>query len=287
MTASFLRAAQGPSLAAQASAPIGVFDSGIGGLSVWRHLRATLPHEDFIYVADNANVPYGDKSEAWIQARMVQMFDWFLAQGCKAIVIACNTATAAAATHLRGLYPDVFIVGLEPAIKPALILTKNHTIAMLATARTVKSAKYEALLKRTVLPELNMMVLSIPCVGLAERIDAGLMNAPETLNLIKHYLKPVQEAQADVVVLGCTHYPFVVQHIRALLDKNVQIIDSGAPVARYTKDVLVARQGLNPQHIYGSSRWYASSLSTDSDQHWQMLSGQVGVRVQQIDLEGE
>ena len=121
MMASFLRAAQGPSLAAQASAPIGVFDSGIGGLSVWRHLRATLPHEDFIYVADNANVPYGDKSEAWIQARMVQMFDWFLAQGCKAIVIACNTATAAAATHLRGLYPDVFIVGLEPAIKPALI----------------------------------------------------------------------------------------------------------------------------------------------------------------------
>lgn len=287
MTASFLRAAQGPSLAAQASAPIGVFDSGIGGLSVWRHLRATLPHEDFIYVADNANVPYGDKSEAWIQARMVQMFDWFLAQGCKAIVIACNTATAAAATHLRGLYPDVFIVGLEPAIKPALILTKNHTIAMLATARTVKSAKYEALLKRTVLPELNMMVLSIPCVGLAERIDAGLMNAPETLNLIKHYLKPVQEAQADVVVLGCTHYPFVVQHIRALLDKNVQIIDSGAPVARYTKDVLVARQGLNPQQIEGSSRWYASSLNADSDQHWQMLSGQVGVRVQQIDLEGE
>ena len=287
MTMSFLRAAQGPSLAAQACAPIGVFDSGIGGLSVWRHLRATLPHEDFIYVADNANVPYGDKPEEWIQARMVQMFDWFLAQGCKAIVIACNTATAAAATHLRGVYPDVFIVGLEPAIKPALLLTKNHSIAMLATARTVQSAKYEALLKRTVLPELNMAVLSIPCVGLAERIDAGLMNALDTLDLIKRYLKPVQAAQADVVVLGCTHYPFVVQHIRALLDKNVQIIDSGAPVARYTKDVLCARHGLNPQQIEGYSRWYASSLSPDSDEHWRILSGQADVRVQQINLERE
>ena len=284
MTTSLLRAAQGASLAEQASAPIGVFDSGIGGLSVWRHLRATLPHEDFIYVADNANVPYGDKSEAWIQARMVQMFDWFLAQGCKAIVIACNTATAVAATHLRGLYPDVFIVGLEPAIKPALLLTKNHTIAMLATARTVGSAKYEALLKRTLLPELNMEVLSIPCVGLAERIDAGLMNAPETLDLIKQYIQPVQEAQADVVVLGCTHYPFVVQHIRALLDENVLIIDSGAPVARYTKDVLIARQGLNPQPSEGSSLWYASLLNKDSDSHWQILSEQVDVRVQQINL---
>ncbi|TDR33066.1 glutamate racemase [Hydromonas duriensis] len=279
-----LRAAQGPILTSVARAPIGVFDSGVGGLSVWKHLRATLPHEDFIYVADNINSPYGDKSESWIQARMVQMFDWFVAQGCKAIVIACNTATAAAATHLRGMYPDVFIVGLEPAIKPALALTKHKTIAVLATAGTVSSAKYAALLQRTVLPELNVNVLSIPCVGLAERIDAGEADNPDTLGLIANYLEAVKKANVDVVVLGCTHYPFVVQHFRALLNEHVKIIDSGAPVARYTKDVLSAREGLNPKNEKGSSQWYASYITPDTNARWAMLTGEQDVHVQKITL---
>lgn len=284
MTQPALRAAHGTSLENIQTAPIGVFDSGIGGLSVWRHLRTALPFEDFIYLADTAHVPYGDKSEVWIQSRMIEVVKWFLAKNCKTIVIACNTATAAAGTFLRGLYPDLFIVGLEPAIKPALLLTKNRTIAMLATARTVGSAKYAALLERAVLPELDMTVLSIPCIGLAERIDAGLMDTEETRALIATYISPVKAAQADVVVLGCTHYPFVVQQISALLGKNVQIIDSGAPVARYTRDVLTVRNGLNPQKITAKSEWYTTQKGECRDDMWRLLSGVVDVQVQQIDI---
>ena len=150
LNANALRAAQGPSLAHLCDGPIGVFDSGLGGLSVWRHLHATMPHENFIYLADNANVPYGDKSEDWIRARMTHITEWFLAQGCKAIVWACNTATAAGATYLRERYPDVFFVGLEPAPNPPVQLTPNPKIAMLATRRTVQSAKYQALVGRTI-----------------------------------------------------------------------------------------------------------------------------------------
>jgi glutamate racemase len=156
-----LRAALGVPLTNMQAAPIGVFDSGLGGLTVWQHLRAALPHEDFIYVADTANVPYGDKSEAWIRERVDAVVQWFIAEGCKSVVLACNTATAAAATYLRQRYPDLFLVGLEPAIKPALQLTQNKTIAMLATARTVGSEKYAKLLERCVTPDLGITVLSV------------------------------------------------------------------------------------------------------------------------------
>ena len=262
------------------SAPIGVFDSGIGGLSVWRHLRATLPHEDFIYVADTANVPYGDKSEAWIRERVDQIVQWFLARGCKAVILACNTATAAAATYLRQRYPDLFLVGLEPAIKPALLLTQNKTIAMLATARTVASEKYARLLERCVSDDFK--VLSIGCVGLAERIDVGDTDSPETIALIDKYLVAAQAA--DVVVLGCTHYPFIAEHIKARVKSGVQIIDSSAPVARYTKDILTLRDGLNPKKTMGSAEWYASRVSEGDERQWSSFSGQHVEQVQILDV---
>lgn len=273
MSLSTLRAAQGPSMRSLQSAPIGVFDSGIGGLSVWRHLHAVLPHEDFIYVADTAHVPYGDKSEDWICARVDAMVAWFLAQGCKAVVLACNTATAAAATYLRQRYPDLFLVGLEPAIKPALQLTRNRKIAMLATARTVASSKYASLLTRYVLPESGIEVASIGCVGLAERIDAGKTDDAQTIALIEQYL--AQAKDADVIVLGCTHYPFIAAHIRARIADAVQIIDSGAPVARYTQDVLRARDGLNPQLSAGRAQWYASQFALGDEVKWTAFCGQM------------
>ena len=275
-----LRAAQGPLMTEIQSAPIGVCDSGIGGLSVWRHLRATLPHEDFIYVADTANVPYGDKSEAWIRERVDQIVQWFLAWGCKAVILACNTATAAAATYLRQHYPDLFLVGLEPAIKPALLLTQNKTIAMLATARTVASEKYARLLERCVSDDFK--VLSIGCVGLAERIDVGDTDSSETIALIDKYLVAAQAA--DVVVLGCTHYPFIAEHIKARVKEGVQIIDSGAPVARYTKDILTLRDGLNPKKTMGSAEWYASRVSGGDERQWSSFSGQHVEQVQILDV---
>ena len=201
-----LRAGQGSSLAHLRTGAIGVFDSGLGGLSVWRHLHARMPNEDFIYVADNANVPYGDKSEAWIRERMVLMTEWFLAQGCKAIVWACNTATAAGATYIRARYPDVFFVGLEPAIKPAVQLTQNKKIAMLATQRTVDSAKYQVLIQRTIDEQNGVQLQSIACVGWAQAIDTGQVSGQTWTKLLAQYLEPVRAFGADVVVLGCTHY---------------------------------------------------------------------------------
>lgn len=271
-----LRAAQGASMASVQSAPIGVFDSGIGGLSVWRHLRAALPHENFIYLADTLNVPYGEKTEAWMIERVDAIVQWFIGRGCKAVVLACNTATAATATYLRGRYPDLFLVGLEPAIKPALLLTQNKTIAMLATARTVASDKYARLLARCVTPDFT--VLSIACVGLAERIDAGEIDSPATIALLEQYLTQAQSA--DVIVLGCTHYPFIAAHIRARVADNVQIIDSGAPVARYTRDVLLARNGLNPQTASGQAQWHASQFKVGDEAIWTLFSGQTVERIE-------
>lgn len=272
-----LRAAQGASMASVQSAPIGVFDSGIGGLSVWRHLRAALPHENFIYLADTLNVPYGEKTEAWMIERVDAIVQWFIGRGCKAVVLACNTATAATATYLRGRYPELFLVGLEPAIKPALQLTHNKTIAMLATARTVASDKYARLLARCVTPDFT--VLSVACVGLAERIDAGEIDSPTTIALLEQYLAQAQSA--DVIVLGCTHYPFIAAHIRTRVADNVQIIDSGAPVARYTRDVLLARNGLNPQTASGQAEWHASQFKVGDEAKWALFSGQT---VGQIEL---
>ena len=272
MNANALRAANGPSLASMRDAPIGVFDSGLGGLSVWRHLHATMPHEDFIYVADNANVPYGDKSEEWIRERMVLMTEWFLARGCKAIVWACNTATAAGATYLRERYPDVFFVGLEPAIKPAVQLTQNQKITMLATQRTVKSAKYQALIDRTIPVGSPIELRSVACVGWADAIDSGKITGQAWEKLLAKYLQPTQAFGADVVVLGCTHYPFIADDIRCYLGEQVTLLDSGAPVARYTQSVLEKRSGLTQRERVGRTRNYASFLDDAVRDRWRFFS---------------
>ena len=267
-----LRAGQGSSLAHLRTGAIGVFDSGLGGLSVWRHLHARMPNEDFIYVADNANVPYGDKSEAWIRERMVLMTEWFLAQGCKAIVWACNTATAAGATYIRARYPDVFFVGLEPAIKPAVQLTQNKKIAMLATQRTVNSAKYQALVQRTIDAGSGVQLQSIACVGWAQAIDTGKVSEPEWANLLAQYLEPVRTFGADVVVLGCTHYPFIADDIRAYLGDGVVLLDSGAPVARYTESILQIRHGRTKATQLGQTRNYATYVDEAVRARWQYFS---------------
>ena len=267
-----LRAAQGPSLAHLRTGAIGVFDSGLGGLSVWRHLHARMPNEDFIYVADNANVPYGDKSEAWIRERMVVVTEWFLAQGCKAIVWACNTATAAGATYIRERYPDVFFVGLEPAIKPAVQLTQNKKIAMLATQRTVNSAKYQALVQRTIDAGSGVQLQSIACVGWAQAIDTGKVSEPAWTNLLAQYLEPVRTFGADVVVLGCTHYPFIADDIRAYLGDGVVLLDSGAPVARYTESILQIRHGRTKATQLGQTRNYATYVDEAVRARWQYFS---------------
>ena len=284
LNANALRAANGPSLAHLGDGPIGVFDSGLGGLSVWRHLHATMPHENFIYIADNANVPYGDKPEAWIRERMVQMTEWFLARGCKAIVWACNTATAAGATYVRECYPDVFFVGLEPAIKPAVQLTQNQKIAMLATRRTVESAKYQALVQRTLSADSAVQLHSVACVGWAEAIDTGAIEGATWQALLERYLTPVRAFGADVVVLGCTHYPFIADDIRAHLGEQVILLDSGAPVARYTQSVLEKRKGLCARSTLGRTENYATCVNESVQARWRFFSDVSAAQVQQLNM---
>jgi len=210
------------------TAPIGVFDSGIGGLSVLRHLQRELPNEDLIYVADSGYAPYGERPAAEVLQRAETISRFLLAQGAKLIVIACNTATAIAAAALRKRLP-LPVVGVEPGLKPASNRTRNGVIAILATQGTLKSAKYDRLVNRY---GQQVTVISQVCKGLADLVEQGALHTAETHSLLQKYLAPIMEQRADTIVLGCTHYPFLIPRIRQIVGDGVEIIDTGAAVAK-------------------------------------------------------
>lgn len=230
--------------------PIGVFDSGIGGLSVLKALRAELPNESFVYIADSGNAPYGEKGDAFVIERSRALTQTLIVQhGVKALVMACNTATAAASKVLRAEYPDLPVVGVEPALKPAVQLSKTRRIGVLATRGTLESAKFGAL--RDSLAEQAEFILQ-PCDGLAaaiEREDTIKIRA-----LCAQYTPALGEfgtlaGQIDTVVLGCTHYPFISAQLRELTGVDVQFIDTGTPVARQTQRLLQAAGRLNSRPV--------------------------------------
>lgn len=223
------------------NAPIGVMDSGVGGLSVLKHLTRQLPHEHFIYFADSAHAPYGNKSAAEIQQRCFTIAGTLIAQGAKALVVACNTATAAAIGSMRQHY-TLPIIGMEPAVKPAAAASKNGIIGVLATTGTLHSAQFAALLEHY---GQNVQVVTQACVGLVECIEQGQLNTPHTLALLQQYCQPLMAAGADTIVLGCTHYPFVRQYIQEIVGPNVTLIDTGAAVAKRLQQVLEQQQMLN------------------------------------------
>ena len=222
-------------------APIGVFDSGIGGLSVLKALRAQMPHESFVYVADSGYAPYGEKTEAFVIERSRSITQGLIEQhGIKALVVACNTATAAAVKLLRTEFPDLPLVGVEPALKPAVAFSKTRRIGVLATRGTLQSAKFAAL-HASLAPQAEFILQ--PCDGLAaaiEREDNAKIRA-----LCEAYTPALgqfgtQNGQIDTLVLGCTHYPFINSELRALTGADVQFIDTGEPVARQTQRLLDA-----------------------------------------------
>ena len=184
---------------------IGVFDSGLGGLSVLRELVAALPQADFLYVSDAGHCPYGGKRAAEITDRAEAITDFLLAQGAKLIVVACNTATIAAIESLRATYAVSF-VGMEPAVKPAAALTQSGVVGVLATGAALAGEKLHALIERHA---AGVRVLTQPCPGLVERVEAGAIDTPETRTLVRRYTAPLLAQGADVLVLGCTHYPFL------------------------------------------------------------------------------
>jgi glutamate racemase len=239
---------------ANASAPIGVFDSGVGGLSVLRDIRAALPHEDLLYIADSGNVPYGSKTPGFIQARSLSMTRFLIEQGAKAIVIACNTATAAAASVLRERF-TLPIVAMEPAVKPAAAATRSGVVGVLATVGMLKSAQFAALLARF---GQDIEVVMQPCPGLVEQIEAGDLDSPATRALVEGFTRPLLARGADTIVLGCTHYPFVRPLIADVAGPDVALIDTGAAVARQLRRVLAERDLLNPGGASGRERFWTS-----------------------------
>lgn len=214
--------------------PVGVFDSGVGGLSIVREMRRRMPGLDIVYVSDAHHLPYGEKSERFIRERAFVLADFLLGRGVRALVIACNTATAAAARELRERFA-LPIVGIEPAVKPAAEATRSGIVGILATASTLQSVRYEELLQRF---GQFTRVLAQPASGLVECVEAGDLDGPHTRALLARYLWPLLEAGADTIVLGCTHYPFLLPAIRDFVGSDVRIIDPGDAVARRVEDVL-------------------------------------------------
>jgi glutamate racemase len=217
--------------------PIGIFDSGVGGISVLKHIHALLPHEDLIYLADSQYAPYGNKTAQQITQRCLLLSNDLLQKNVKAIVVACNTATAAAINQLRNTF-DVPIIGMEPAVKPAAAASKNKVIGVLATVGTLKSAQFAALLESY---GGNVKVVTQACLGLVECIERGELNTPHTKALIRQYTSPLLAEGADTIVLGCTHYPFVKDAIREIVGENISLIDTGAAVAKQLKRQLEER----------------------------------------------
>lgn len=249
-------------------APIGVFDSGIGGLSVLRHIRTQLPHENLLYFADSGFAPYGDKSEQEIIDRSFAITEFLHQHHIKALAIPCNTATAAAVRLLRERYPSLPIVGVEPGLKPAANLTKSGMIGVLATAGTLASAKFQAL-REQVASTTGVVILAQACSGLADQVEKGELNSLATAALVRRYVKPLIDQGADTLVLGCTHYPFVqdvIAGIAASEGKAVaNIVDTGEAVARQLARLLVLhdllRRGGQAGRVQAFTTGSASTLS--------------------------
>ena len=216
------------------TAPVGVFDSGVGGLSVAREIRRALPAEHLLYVADTAYVPYGDRGDDEVRARTVAIGEWIQAQGAKVLVVACNTASGAALEALRERLA-IPVIGLEPALKPAVRESRNGRVGVMATVGTLRSARFQRLVDNYA---DGVEVVRDPCPGLADLVEDGLLSGPELAERMEAYVAPLRDAGVDTVVLGCTHYVFVRDAVRDALGPGVRLLDSGEAIARRTRQIL-------------------------------------------------
>lgn len=221
---------------------IGVFDSGLGGLSVLKHLKQQLDHESFVYVADSANAPYGNKLESFIYQRCLNISGFLVEKEVSLIVIACNTATAVAVERLRDVI-NIPIVAIEPALKPASFKTQSGKIGVLATASTLNSQPYNKLVTNFA---NKIVCFEQAAHGLVEQVEAGWLDGEETESLLNRYLQPMLQEGVDSIVLGCTHYPFLLPAISKITGSDIEIIDTGVAVAEQVKRVLKQNMGDKP-----------------------------------------
>ncbi|MCG9971520.1 glutamate racemase [Christiangramia crocea] len=225
--------------------PIGIFDSGVGGTSIWKEIHQLLPNEHTIYLSDSKNAPYGIKTQEEIISLSVKNTEKLLEMGSKLIVVACNTATTNAIKILRSSY-DVPFIGIEPAIKPAALKSANKAVGILATRGTLTS---ELFAQTSELYTRDINVIEVEGNGLVELIESGKKDAPETRQLLEKLLAPMLRAGIDYLVLGCSHYPYLIPLLKKILPGGVTIIDSGEAVARQTRSVLEKNKLLNPEKI--------------------------------------
>ncbi len=249
--------------------PIGVFDSGVGGLSVFRRIRADLPHEALLYVADSGHAPYGNKPAEFVARRAFAITEFLLEQSAKAVVVACNTATAAAIAHLRAHF-GVPIIGIEPALKPAVAETRSGVIGILATSNTVRSDKFANLLDQH---GHRARVMVQPCPGLADCVEHGELSGPHLRALLERYLQPLLAQGADTLVLGCTHYPFLIPLIQRLAGPEVVIIDPSPAVARQLRRRLETAELLADSRAFGGERYFTSGIPERTSQLVSRLLG--------------
>jgi glutamate racemase len=215
--------------------PIGIFDSGVGGLSIWREIARQLPGESTVYVADQAHLPYGPKPADTLRGYAEGITRFLLAEGCKAVVVACNSASAAALRHLRAAFADTPFIGMEPAVKPAAEHTRSRVVLVLATPATLEGELFTATTDRYA---RDIKVVGEPCPGLVAQIEAGAADSAETERMLRAFLAPGLAAGADHVILACTHYPFVLERIRRIVGPSVQVVDPAPAVVRQLGRVL-------------------------------------------------
>ena len=230
--------------------PIGIFDSGVGGLSILESIRQTLPNEKLIYVADAAHAPYGNQTDQQIIDHSLRICRFLLAQNVKAIVVACNTATTIAVSTIRAV-TDIPVIGVEPAIKPAVEQSKTGVVGVLATAGTLQSTQFE---KLNNLYGQDVELITQPCNGLVERVEMGDINGPVVTKLLQQHLQPLLNRNVDTLVLGCTHYPFLIETITQITGSSVAIIHPGKAVAKQVERRLESESqlsaGANPASIF-------------------------------------
>ena len=237
------------------SAPVGAFDSGVGGLSVLRSIQARLPGEDFIYFADQAHVPYGPRGLAEVRALSEGIVGFLMAQNVKLIVIPCNTASAAALRSLRQQYPAFPFVGMEPAVKPAVEHTESGRVGVLATPTTFDGDLYASVVERF---GQGVTILPATCPGLVVEIEAGRANGAEARRILAAALEPMLAEGVDTIVLGCTHYPFAFDSIRSIVGDQVRLIDPAPAIARRVESLLGSGDLRNPRTQGGQTRYLSS-----------------------------
>ncbi|WP_300485325.1 glutamate racemase [Flavobacterium sp.] len=234
--------------------PIGLFDSGVGGISIWKEVHQLLPHENTIYLADSKNAPYGQKTKEDIIRLSCKNVDYLIERGCKMVIVACNTATTNAIKELRARY-DIPFIGIEPAIKPAANQTQTETIGILATKGTLNSELFH----KTIANYQHLNIIEQVGYNLVQLIENGDLESEEIKELLKTYLDPMVAANMDYLVLGCTHYPFLIPQIKEIIPDHIKIIDSGEAVAKQTKNILEQNGFLNISHEETQHLFYTNS----------------------------